>query len=86
LAAQRERHILNVCSVVGLMPVRKLAIYQTNKFGLGGFSLALRTLGYRFNIGVTALCPSLVGKRSGLIAPDHYGPAAAAGRKVLSRP
>ena len=58
--AQKEGHILNVCSLVGLVPVRKLTIYQTSKFGLVGFSLALRTLGYRFNIGVTALCPSLV--------------------------
>jgi short-subunit dehydrogenase len=60
LAAQKESHILNVCSLVGLVPVRKLAIYQTSKFGLVGFSLALRTLGSRYNIGVTALCPSLV--------------------------
>jgi 3-oxoacyl-[acyl-carrier protein] reductase len=60
LAAQKESHIVNVCSVVGLVPVRKLAIYQTSKFGLVGFPLALRTLGYRFNVGVTALCPSLV--------------------------
>lgn len=60
LADQRESHILNVCSVVGLVPVRKLASYQTSKFGLVGFSLAMRTLGVRYNIGVTALCPGLV--------------------------
>lgn len=57
---EKESHILNVCSVVGLIPVRKLAVYQTSKFGLVGFSLAMRTLGTRFNMGVTALCPSLV--------------------------
>ena len=60
MACQEESHILNVCSLVGLVPVRKLASYQTSKFGLVGFSLAMRTLGVRYNIGVTALCPGLV--------------------------
>jgi NAD(P)-dependent dehydrogenase (short-subunit alcohol dehydrogenase family) len=60
LGAQGEGHILNVCSLLGLVPVRKLASYQTSKFGLVGFSLALRTAYSRYNIGVTALCPSFV--------------------------
>lgn len=60
LAAQSESHILNVCSLVGLVPARKLASYQTSKFGLVGFSLALRTAYSRYNVGVTALCPSFV--------------------------
>jgi 3-oxoacyl-[acyl-carrier protein] reductase len=60
MTVQNESHILNVCSVMGLVPGRKLMAYQTSKFALVGFSLALRTeLGAR-NIGVTALCPGLV--------------------------
>jgi 3-oxoacyl-[acyl-carrier protein] reductase len=57
LAAQEEAHILNVCSFLGLVPMRKAAAYQTTKFGLVGFSLALRAEYGRGQIGVTAFCP-----------------------------
>jgi 3-oxoacyl-[acyl-carrier protein] reductase len=57
LAAQEEAHILNVCSYLGLVPMRKAAAYQTTKFGLVGFSLALRAEYGRGQIGVTAFCP-----------------------------
>jgi 3-oxoacyl-[acyl-carrier protein] reductase len=60
LAKQQESHILNVCSILGLVPARKLMSYQTSKFGLVGFSLALRTGYAAHNVGVTALCPGLV--------------------------
>jgi 3-oxoacyl-[acyl-carrier protein] reductase len=60
LVAQKESHILNVCSVLGLVPVRNLMGYQTSKFALVGFSLALRTEYFAQNVGVTALCPGLV--------------------------
>jgi 3-oxoacyl-[acyl-carrier protein] reductase len=60
LVAQKESHILNVCSVVGLVPARKLMGYQTSKFALVGFSLALRTEYAAHNVGVTALCPGFV--------------------------
>jgi NAD(P)-dependent dehydrogenase (short-subunit alcohol dehydrogenase family) len=57
---QNESHILNVCSVLGLVPGRKLMAYQTSKFALVGFSLALRTEVGAQNVGVTAFCPGLV--------------------------
>jgi NAD(P)-dependent dehydrogenase (short-subunit alcohol dehydrogenase family) len=60
LVAQKESHILNVCSVLGLVPARKLMAYQTSKFALVGFSLALRTECAAQNVGVTALCPGFV--------------------------
>jgi 3-oxoacyl-[acyl-carrier protein] reductase len=60
LVKQQESHILNVCSLVGLVPVRKLMCYQTSKFALVGFSMALRTEFGAQNVGVTALCPGLV--------------------------
>ena len=37
-----EAHILNVSSMFGLATWRKTAAYQTSKFGLVGFSAALR--------------------------------------------
>jgi 3-oxoacyl-[acyl-carrier protein] reductase len=60
MTAQNESHILNVCSVLGLVPGRKLMAYQTSKFALVGFSLALRTEVGAQNVGVTAFCPGLV--------------------------
>jgi NAD(P)-dependent dehydrogenase (short-subunit alcohol dehydrogenase family) len=60
LLAQKESHILNVCSIVGLIPARKVMSYQTSKFALVGYSLALRTGYAAYNVGVTALCPGLV--------------------------
>jgi 3-oxoacyl-[acyl-carrier protein] reductase len=57
LAAQDEAHILNVCSIFGLTTLRKGAAYQTTKFGLVGFTAALRAEYGGSQIGVTALCP-----------------------------
>jgi 3-oxoacyl-[acyl-carrier protein] reductase len=60
LAEQDDAHILNVCSVFGLVPQRKLTAYQTTKFGMVGFTMALRAEYARKGFGVTALCPGLV--------------------------
>jgi 3-oxoacyl-[acyl-carrier protein] reductase len=60
LAAQDEGHILNVCSIFGLLPLRKGAAYQSTKFGLVGLSRALRAEYGRASFGVTALCPAFV--------------------------
>jgi 3-oxoacyl-[acyl-carrier protein] reductase len=59
LLAQDEAHVVNVCSIFGLVPLRKGAAYQTSKFGLVGLSAALRAE-YGREIGVTALCPGFV--------------------------
>src|SRR5262245_21450886 len=61
LLAAEEAHILNVCSFMGLVPWKKVPIYQVSKFGLVGFTLALRTDYGRDNFGVTAICPGFVG-------------------------
>jgi 3-oxoacyl-[acyl-carrier protein] reductase len=60
MTLQDESHIVNVCSVLGLVPGRKVMAYQTSKFAMVGFSLALRTEYAAQNVGVTALCPGLV--------------------------
>jgi short-subunit dehydrogenase len=60
LVDREQAHILNTCSIFGLTPARKLTAYQTTKFGLVGFSLALRSEYSRGRIGVTALCPGFV--------------------------
>jgi 3-oxoacyl-[acyl-carrier protein] reductase len=60
MTLQDESHIVNVRSVLGLVPGRKVMAYQTSKFAMVGFSLALRTEYAAQNVGVTALCPGLV--------------------------
>jgi short-subunit dehydrogenase len=60
LRGQDEAHILNICSIAGIVPSRKLAAYITSKHGLVGLSLALRAEYNGRGLGVTALCPGLV--------------------------
>lgn len=60
LLARPEAHIVNVCSMFGLVGMPKLAAYCTTKFGLVGFSDALRAEFGRDGLGVTALCPGFV--------------------------
>jgi 3-oxoacyl-[acyl-carrier protein] reductase len=55
-----EAHILNVCSIFGLVSTRKAAAYQTSKFGLVGLTAALRAEYGNSDFGVTALCPGFV--------------------------
>jgi 3-oxoacyl-[acyl-carrier protein] reductase len=59
LLARPGGHVLNLCSLAGLVAVRRFGIYSVSKFGLVGYSEALRNeLGAR--LGVTAVCPGLV--------------------------
>jgi len=63
LLAAEEAHILNMCSMFGLVSWRKTVAYQTSKFGLVGFTAGLRADYYRKHFGVTALCPGFVHSR-----------------------
>ncbi len=60
LLSRREVHILNVCSVLGLVGLPKVCAYNTAKFGLVGYSESLRSEYGPQGVGVTALCPGLV--------------------------
>jgi short-subunit dehydrogenase len=60
LLERPEAHIVNVCSIAGLVASGRLAAYHVSKFGLVGFSEALRAEFGRRRLGVTALCPGLV--------------------------
>ena len=59
-AGAREAHVLNVCSVLGLIGMPKVTAYCTSKFGMVGFSESLRNELGRQGLGVTALCPGFV--------------------------
>src|SRR5439155_4809348 len=60
LLARGDAHIVNVCSILGLVAVPKFAAYQTSKFGLVGLSESLRAEYAGRGLGVTALCPGFV--------------------------
>jgi short-subunit dehydrogenase len=60
LLTRREAHVLNVCSVLGLVGMPKVTAYCASKFGMVGFSEALRNELGRQGLGVTALCPGFV--------------------------
>jgi 3-oxoacyl-[acyl-carrier protein] reductase len=60
LLEQSEAHILNVCSIYGLVPKRKIAAYQMSKYALVGLSQSLRCEYSPAGLGVTALCPGFV--------------------------
>ena len=60
LLRRPEAHILNVCSIYGLIPKRRLAAYEMAKFALVGLSQSLRLEYGPRGLGITALCPGLV--------------------------
>ena len=55
-----EAHIVNICSMFGLVGMPKLVAYCVSKFGLVGFSESLRNEYGRQGLGVSAICPGFV--------------------------
>jgi len=68
LASADEAHIVNMASIFGLVSVRGLAAYQASKYGLVGFTLAMRNDYHRKNFGVSVICPGLV--KTPMVEPD----------------
>jgi 3-oxoacyl-[acyl-carrier protein] reductase len=68
LARADEAHIVNMSSILGLVPVQGLAAYQASKYGLVGFTLAMRNEYHRGNFGVSVICPGLV--KTPMVEPD----------------
>jgi 3-oxoacyl-[acyl-carrier protein] reductase len=60
LSRADEAHIVNMASFLGLVPTRRLAAYQASKYGLVGYTLALRNDYHRENFGVSVICPGFV--------------------------
>jgi short-subunit dehydrogenase len=60
LLSRSEAHVLNMCSVAGLVAGPRSSAYHVSKFGLVGFSEALRAEYSRQRLGVTAFCPGPV--------------------------
>ncbi|MBN1290159.1 MAG: SDR family NAD(P)-dependent oxidoreductase [Actinobacteria bacterium] len=57
MALRGGGHIVNVCSIGGLVPLPSLTTYCTSKFGVLGLSETLRFDLQKYNIGISAICP-----------------------------
>lgn len=55
-----EPHVVNVCSIAGLVASGRTSAYNTSKFGLIGYTESLRSEYGRRGMGVTAVCPGPV--------------------------
>ncbi|QDU88606.1 Putative oxidoreductase SadH [Pirellulimonas nuda] len=60
LLLRQQAHILNVCSVLGLVGMPRVSVYCATKFALKGYSESLRAEYGRLGLGVTTLCPGFV--------------------------
>jgi len=60
LLQRSDPHIVNMCSISGLVAGGRFAAYHTSKFGLIGFTESLRAEYGRRGVGVTAICPGPV--------------------------
>ncbi len=81
LMTRPEAHIANMCSIAGLVAGGRFSAYHTSKFGMIGFTEALRAEYGRKGIGVSAICP-------GPVLTKLYDAAASSSndRKVPSPP
>lgn len=79
MMGREEPHIVNMCSVSGLVAGGRFAAYHTSKFGLVGFTEALRAEYGRRGVGVTAICP-------GPVATQFYASAEGPGGKNVPSP
>lgn len=59
MAVRREGHIVNVSSLMGKIAAPTMATYSATKFGILGFTQALRSELAAYNVKVVALLPSL---------------------------
>jgi short-subunit dehydrogenase len=60
LLTRPDAHIVNMCSISGLVAGGRFAAYHTSKFGLIGYTEAIRAEYGRRGLGVTAICPGPV--------------------------
>jgi all-trans-retinol dehydrogenase (NAD+) len=80
MKSQNEGHIVNFASAGGILAIPNIAAYCASKFGVVGFTDALRQemKKQRLNIGVTMVCPNTV--NTGMFD----GSKMVAGTKMLS--
>lgn len=56
----RPGHVVNIASMAGFAAAAKVSAYSATKFGVLGFSEALRAEMVKHRIGVSAICPGII--------------------------
>ncbi len=78
LMTRPEAHVVNISSMYGFVATNRCSAYHTTKFGLLGFSAALRAELAGTQVGVTTVCPGFVAtdffSRMALANPDRAAP------------
>lgn len=69
---RREAHVVNMASISGWVCSARFAAYHVSKFGLVGFSEAMRAEYLRRGVGFTAVCPGPVRTNLYRSAPNSY--------------
>ena len=67
-----EAHVVNMASICGWVCSARFAAYHVSKFGLVGFSEAMRAEYLRRGVGFTAVCPGPVRTSLYKSAPNSY--------------
>jgi 3-oxoacyl-[acyl-carrier protein] reductase len=88
LLERPEAHVLNVSSMYGFVVTNRCCAYHTSKFGLLGFTEALRAEYGRRGLGVTALCPGFVTTDlfTSMVEPDSPRPVRLPPRWICATP
>jgi NAD(P)-dependent dehydrogenase (short-subunit alcohol dehydrogenase family) len=60
MVAQRTGQVINLSSILGIMPSPNVSAYVASKFAVLGFSQSLRTELEPHGVGVTAICPGMI--------------------------
>jgi hypothetical protein len=71
MLAHRSGHIINVSSVAGLIPAPTYSVYAATKYGIRGFSSALRREVTSMGIHVSSLYPGPASTEFGLQTGDN---------------
>ena len=79
LLARGRAHILNMCSIAGIVAGGRFTLYHTSKFGLVGFTDSLRAEYNRRGIGVSNVCP-------GAVSSNLYNRAISGNRETSAQP
>lgn len=73
MITRKRGAILNVSSIAGFMPIRKMAVYAASKAYVTSFSEGLRAEVRKQGIAVTALCPGPVATEFSSVAQRASG-------------
>ena len=73
MIARKRGAILNVSSIAGFMPIRKMAVYAASKAYVTSFSEGIRGEVRKAGVTVTALCPGPVATEFGQVAQRPSG-------------